>query len=62
MLSRFKRIIDCAYDYSEALEREKLQQESVDSLREKLLYSSIVPKFIDDKQVDVLQNLIWNHI
>lgn len=51
LVTRFKHIIDCAYSYKEALERENLKQESVNRLREKVKTSKFVPKFIVDQQV-----------
>lgn len=47
----YHEIIDKAFDYKEALERQGLKQDDVDRLREKIQTSKCVPKFLVDKQV-----------
>ncbi|KAG5679563.1 hypothetical protein PVAND_009123 [Polypedilum vanderplanki] len=56
MLQRFKEILKSAYNYNEALEREKLSQENVNLLREKLKSSKIVPQSLVDKQLLLFLN------
>jgi hypothetical protein len=51
---RFQRIINNAYDYQEALDRQGIKQEDVDLLREKIKRSKIVPQYIHDKQVRLM--------
>lgn len=51
-LITFKKLLDNAYNYEEALKRQNLKQEDVDKLREKIKYSQHVPDFITDKQVN----------
>lgn len=51
-LTTFKKLLDNAYNYEEALKRQNLKQEDVDKLREKIKYSQHVPDFITDKQVN----------
>lgn len=51
MFARFGEILAGAYSYKKALEREKLKQEDVNLLREKLKTSKIVPQSLVDKQV-----------
>lgn len=51
MFAKFEHIIECAYDYNEALKRQNLKQEDVDLLREKAKRSKLIPRFIHDKQV-----------
>lgn len=56
LVSKFKQLLESAYNYKEALERENVRQENVKTLREKVKLSEYVPKFIVDKQVnDVTQ-------
>jgi transcription elongation GreA/GreB family factor len=51
MLNRFKEILQSTYNYKEALDRERVQQDDINSLREKLKASKIVPQSLVDKQV-----------
>lgn len=57
MIARLKEILDSAYSYKKALDREKLSQKQVDLLREKLKCSKIVPQSLSDKQVSRTQLL-----
>lgn len=51
MSLNFQDIIDNAFNYEEALERQGLKQEDVNRLRDKVKDSKFVPKSIVDKQV-----------
>lgn len=51
ILARFKQLLEGAYNYQEALERENQKQDNVRALREKVKLSAHVPKFIVDMQV-----------
>lgn len=51
LVSKFKQLLESAYNYKEAMERSNVKQESVEALREKVKVSEHVPKFIIDKQV-----------
>lgn len=51
LLTRFKQIIECAYDYQQAIERENLKRENLQDLREKVKSSEFVPKSLIDRQV-----------
>lgn len=51
---KFEEIINNAYDYEEALERQGIKQEDVDLLREKIKKSKLVPQYINDKQVRII--------
>lgn len=51
VLLRFKQIINAAYNYQEAIERENLKQENIQLLREKVKSSDLVPKSLIDRQV-----------
>lgn len=57
LVSKFKQLLESAYNYKEALERENVKQENVKTLREKVKLSEYVPKFIVDKQVNDVTNL-----
>jgi hypothetical protein len=56
MIARFREILASAFNYLNALEREKLKQSDVNLLRGKLKESKIVPKSLVDKQVCDPQN------
>lgn len=51
MIERFKKCFKAAYDFDEALDRQKLSRESIELLREKLKLSEVVPKLLIDNQV-----------
>lgn len=52
LVSKFKQIVNSAFNYNEALDRQNIRQESVNLLREKVKSIESVPKFIFDRQVD----------
>jgi hypothetical protein len=53
MFAQFEHIIGGAYDYKEALKRQKLKQKDVNSLREQAKQSKLIPRYIHDKQVNL---------
>lgn len=52
MFSQIEHIISGAYDYKEALKRQKLKQKDVNLLREQAKQSKLIPRYIHDKQVN----------
>ncbi|CRL02024.1 CLUMA_CG015172, isoform A [Clunio marinus] len=56
LVSKFKQIIESAYNYKEALEREQIKQENVKALREKVKTFECVPKLIADNQLILFLN------
>jgi hypothetical protein len=50
----FKYVENNSYDYEKALKRQNLTQDDVDLLRESSKRSPVVPRFIHDKQVRIL--------
>lgn len=51
LVAKFRQIIKSAYNYKEALERENLNHDDVEALRENLKSMEYVPKLIADEQV-----------
>lgn len=58
----FKKLLDNAYDYKEALERQNLKQEDVNRLRELVQGSENVPKVIADQQLLLFLNAFKNDV
>lgn len=51
MIQEFEQFLENAYDFQEALERQKIKKEDLDALREMIKRSKLVPRYIHDKQV-----------
>lgn len=52
LLELFKKIFVKAFDYKKALKRLNYGNEDIEALRDKLMESKFVPKFIVNPQVD----------
>lgn len=61
MFANFKSVLESGFSYKKSLEREKVDQKSVDLLREKLKDSKVVPKSLTDKQVWALCKLNYKN-
>lgn len=52
MLARFNRVMnEMVFNYEEVLNRQKIKQENIDKLRERVKVSKCVPKILDDRHV-----------
>lgn len=51
MYQRFKKCFQGAFNFDEALERQKLSRDGIELLRTNLKSSKFVPKFLVDNQV-----------
>lgn len=55
----FDKFVENAFDYKEALTRQGITQDDVDLLRQKAKRSKLVPRFINDKQVNQSPNQVF---